>query len=158
MPISKFILALSILIVALTASALGERDASDWFNLGMVLYIQDNITGSLDAYNKALELNPLNEEAWNNKGIDLGILNRYSEALDAFNRATTINSSYAEAWYNMGVIFDLQGDYPSAVNAYNEAIKAKPNYQKALEGKASDEDILLAPSLSCNCPNQLPVI
>lgn len=152
------ILALSMIITALIAPTLGQTDASYWFNKGMELYIQNNITGSIQAYDKSLELDSLNEEAWNNKGIDLGMLARYGEALSAFNKATTINSSYAEAWYNMGVIYDLQGDYPSAVHAYNEAIKIKPNYQKALEGKASDEDILLSPSLSCSCKNQLPVI
>ena len=157
----RFIPALLILITALMAPALGQTNASDasyWFNKGMQLYIQDNLTGSLDAYNKALELNPLDAQAWNNKGIDLGMLNRYDEALNAFDKATTLNSSYAEAWYNMGVIFDMQGDYPSAVQAYDQAIQIKPNYQKALEEKASDEDILLGPSLSCGCANQLPSI
>lgn len=141
------------------APALGQTtDASYWFNQGMILYIQNNISGSLQAYNNALAINPLNDQAWNNKGIDLGLLNKYDDALDAFTKATTINSSYAEAWYNMGVIFDIQGDYPSAIEAYNEAIGLNPNYQKAKEEKASDEDIILAPSLSCNCPNQLPTI
>lgn len=154
----KSILALTIIITALAAPILGQTDASYWFSKGMELYLQDNFTGSLDAYNKAIQLNPLNEEAWNNKGIDLGMLGKYDQALDAFNKATMINSSYAEAWYNMGAAYDLQGDYPSAVHAYGEAIKIKPNYQKALEGKSSDEDILLAPSLSCSCKNQLPVI
>jgi len=157
----KFILALSIAIIAFIAPALGQAnapDASYWFNKGMELYIQGNVTGSLDAYNKALELNPLDAQSWNNKGIDLGMLNKYDEALNAFDKATTLNSSYAEAWYNMGVIYDMQGDYPSAVHAYNEAIQIKPNYQKALQEKASDEDILLGPSLSCGCQNQLPVI
>ena len=158
---SKFILALSILITVLIAPALGQTNASDasyWFDKGMALYIQGNLTGSLDAYNKALDLNPLDAQTWNNKGIDLGVLNRYDEALNAFDKATTLNSSYAEAWYNMGVIYDMQGDYPSAVHAYDEAIQIKPNYQKALEEKASDEDILLGPSLSCGCSNQIPVI
>ncbi len=154
----KFILALSILITIFIAPALGQEDASYWFDKGMILYIQDNITGSLEAYNNALALNPLNDQAWNNKGINLGLLNRYDEALDAFDKATTINSSYAEAWYNMGVIYDLQGDFESAIHAYNEATKINPSYQKALEAKNSDEDIILAPALSCNCKNQLPVI
>lgn len=154
----KIILALSLSIIALMIPALGQTDASYWFNQGMELYIQDNITGSLQAYNTAIQLDPLNEQAWNNKGIDLGILGKYGEALQAFDKATFINSSYAEAWYNMGAVYDYQGDYPSAVHAYNEAITFKPDYQKALESKASDEDILLGPSLSCGCSNQLPYI
>jgi tetratricopeptide (TPR) repeat protein len=147
-----------LIVMALAVPALGQTDATYWFNKGMDLYNQDNATGSLDAYNKVLEINPQNDEAWNNKGIDLGLLGRYDEALQAFDMATSINSSYAEAWYNMGVIFDIQGDLDSAIHAYNKATIINPSYQKALVNKNYDIDIIMSSGPNCGCNgNQIPM-
>jgi tetratricopeptide (TPR) repeat protein len=151
------------LIIMLLAPALGQTDTSQtgatyWFDKGMTYYILNNYSESIKAYDKALEINPQNDQAWNNKGIDLGILGRYDEAISAFNKATTINSSYAEAWYNMGVIYDLQGKYRAAIDAYNKATQINPEYQKALENKNADIDVVMAPTLSCGCSRQLPTL
>ncbi len=147
-----------LLIMAFAVPAFGQTTATDWFNIGMELYNQDNFTGSLEAYNKVLDIDPLDSQAWNNKGIDLGMLGRYDEALHAFGNATKINSSYAEAWYNAGVIYDFQGDLVSAIHAYNKATEIDPSYQKALVSRSHDSDIVLAPSLSCSCSKQIPLL
>ena len=56
----------------------------DWFMKGYNLYNQEKFSESLDAYNRALELDPRDFEAWNNRGIDLGLLGKYDEALTSF--------------------------------------------------------------------------
>ncbi len=138
---SRPILAISLLI-AFVAPAVGQTNASDWFDKGVALYNENNFTGSLNAYEKAIEIDPSNAEAWNNKGIDLGILGKYDEALYAFREATQLNSSYAEAWYNMGAIFDIQGKYVNAIQAYSAATRINPSYQKAWEAKNYDINII----------------
>ncbi|RLI95338.1 MAG: hypothetical protein DRO92_01970 [Candidatus Altiarchaeales archaeon] len=45
----------------------------------------------LEAYNKALEINPTLDRAWYNKGIALYQLGRYNESIEAFNKAIEIN-------------------------------------------------------------------
>lgn len=139
---SMQILLLSALIIGLTQPTLGQLNATDWFDVGVTLYDQNRFNDSLQAYEKAIEIDPQFAEAWNNKGISLGMLNRYDEALFAFNAAATINSTYAEAWYNMGVIYDLKGDYESAIKAYSMAIGLNPSYQKAIINKNNDIDIV----------------
>ena len=140
---SKLVQVLLLLVMALAAPAWGQtNNSTDWFYKGMILYNENKFNESVQAYDKAIQLNPLNEEAWNGKGMDLGTLGRYEEALQAFDRATQINSSYAEAWYNMGVIFDLQGKYFLGIQAYNEATRINPNYQKAWVAKNEDINIV----------------
>jgi len=156
--ISRLFLALLLLVAEFTAPAWGQTTATDWFYNGMILYDDNKFNESIQAYDKAIQLNPLNEEAWNGKGMDLGTLGRYDEALRAFERATQINSSYAEGWFNMGVIFDLQGKYVDAIQAYNSATQINPSYQKAMVNKNRDIDIVMSSSLSCSCPNQLPMV
>ena len=139
----RLIPVLLLLVIAFSAPACGQANNSTaWFYKGMILYDENKFNESIQAYNKAIQLNPLNEDAWNGKGMALGTLERYEEALQAFNRATQINSSCAEAWYNMGVIFDLQGKYFLGIQAYNEATRINPNYQKAWMAKNNDINIV----------------
>lgn len=131
-----------LLLVIVTTPALGQLNATEWFDVGLTLYNQDRYNDSIQAYNKVIDIDPQNAVAWNNKGIDLGMLGKYDEALKSFDSATTVNSSYAEAWYNKGAVHDLQGDYNSAIQDYTRAIEINPSYQKALINKNNDIDIV----------------
>lgn len=156
----SIVLIASALIVTFTGPSLAQSNetSSYWFQQGMALYEQDRFSESLDAYEKVLELDPTDSEAWNNRGIDLGLLGRYDEALESFERAVALNESYAEAWYNMGVIYDFKGYYYTAVQAYKKATQINPSYQKALVRRNIDTDIVMGPSLSCSCPDQLTLV
>lgn len=145
------------LIWAFTAPVCaGANETSiDWFMKGLDLYNQEKFNESLQAYNRALELDPNDFEAWNNKGIDEGLLGRYDDALQSFGNAVALNKSYAEAWYNMGVIYDFKGYYYTAVQAYKKATQINPSYQKALERRSVDTDIVMSRSLSCACKDPI---
>ncbi|MDD2756287.1 MAG: tetratricopeptide repeat protein [Methanothrix sp.] len=152
---------LSLVTVALICTLMvpvcagANESSSEWFMKGLDLYNQDKIDESLQAYNRALELDPNDYEAWNNKGIDEGLLGKYDDALVSFNNAVAINESYAEAWYNMGVIYDFKEYYGSAVQAYKRATQLNPSYQKALVRRNADTDIVMARSLSCACSDPI---
>jgi tetratricopeptide (TPR) repeat protein len=152
----RFCLILSIFI--LTAPAWGQTEADKWFDQGLALYQENNFSGSMQAYQKVLDIRPLDAEAWNNMGIDLGMLERYNDAVVAFEKATSLNQMYAEAWFNMGFIFHLQGDYISAIQAFNKATEINPSYEKALYFKNMDMEIVMQRPLSCSCQDQLPLI
>jgi tetratricopeptide (TPR) repeat protein len=147
-----------ILTFMAPAYASVNETSIDWFIKGYTLYQEEKFSDSLDAYNKALELNPKDSEAWNNRGIDLGLLSKYDEALSSFEKAVSLNESYAEAWFNMGVIYDIKGDYPTAVQAYKKATQVDPSYQKAFVARNIDTDLLMRHSLSCACQDQLALV
>jgi tetratricopeptide (TPR) repeat protein len=148
------------LILAFAAPVFaGENEtATVWFMKGLDLYNQEKYDESLEAYNRALELDPNDFEAWNNKGIDEGLLGMYDEALKSFENAVALNESYAEAWYNMGVIYDFKGYYHTAIQAYKRATQINPSYQKALVRRNIDTDIVMARSLSCACSDQIVLV
>ncbi len=137
------------------ACAGANESSSYWFIKGLDLYNQEKFNESLQAYNRALELDPTNSEAWNNKGIDEGLLGRYDDALQSFENAVALNESYAEAWYNMGVIYDFKGYYYTAVQAYKKATQINPSYQKALVRRNMDTDVVMSRSLSCACKDPI---
>jgi tetratricopeptide (TPR) repeat protein len=138
----RLIPALLLLTTALATPAIGQTNDTDWFSMGMDYYSQNKFEEAVQAYNRAIEIDPQDAEAWNNKGTALGVLGRYDEAIQAFEKAIEINSSYAEAWYNMGVVFDLQGNYYQAIRAYNEATRINPEYEKAWAAKNEDIGIV----------------
>jgi tetratricopeptide (TPR) repeat protein len=148
------------LILTLMAPAYAQTNETSiyWFMKGYNLYNQEKFNESLQAYDKALELDPLDFEAWNNRGTDLGLLGNYDEALKSFENAVSLNDSYAEAWYNMGVIYDIKGYYATAVQAYKRATQIDPSYQKALVRRNVDTDIVMSRSLSCSCQDQLALV
>ena len=86
---------------------------------------------AINAFQKALSLNPNNAEVYNNMGIafrDKGMLN---EAIEAYNKAISIKYNYAEAYYNKGIATQDQNKQEVAIEAYRKAIYFNPNYASA---------------------------
>jgi tetratricopeptide (TPR) repeat protein len=66
-------------------------------NEGILLYNQGNYTGSIDAYDKVLQLNATNIYAWYYRGLALEQLGRYQEATQSYDRALQIDPNYVDA-------------------------------------------------------------
>jgi tetratricopeptide (TPR) repeat protein len=69
---------------------------------------------ALQAYDRALELNPDDSIVLNNKGLELDKLGRCEEALQAYDRALELNPDYYDAWHNKGVALHKLGQYEEA--------------------------------------------
>jgi tetratricopeptide (TPR) repeat protein len=137
---------LLLTILALNAPVFGQINESqlnetEWFNVGLTLYNQEKFNESQKAFDKVIEINPLNAYAWNYRGVDIGRLGKNNEAIASFRKATEINSSYAEPWYNIGRMYDIEGDLVSAIEAYNRATDIHPTYQ-AWFNKMRDMDAM----------------
>jgi tetratricopeptide (TPR) repeat protein len=80
----------------------------------------------INAYDRALSINPQNTTAWYRKGLIFASNGKYAEAVEAYDRAIEINPQYAEAWYNKGSALYSQGKYAEAVEAYDRVIGINP--------------------------------
>jgi tetratricopeptide (TPR) repeat protein len=69
----------------------GQTTAQDWTNKGVDLYNQGKYDEAIQAYNKAIEIDPLDEVAWSNKGNALDDLGKHDEAIEAYDKAIEIN-------------------------------------------------------------------
>ena len=109
------------------------------FPMSVVLY---NIQGavlqglgqpglSIDAYNKALAIEPDYADAYYNMGMARQRQGKLEEAIKAYNKAIDINPDYADAYNNMGVVLQDQGKQEEAVEAYIRALSIKPDYAEA---------------------------
>ena len=86
---------------------------------------------AINAYQKALYLQPNSAEVHNNIGVVYKEKGMLSEAIQSYNKAISIKPNYAEAFYNKGVAAQDHGNVKEAIKAYSTAIYFKPNYPSA---------------------------
>jgi len=98
-----------------------------WNNKGFALSSQGRYPEAIEAYVKALAIDPNNAIIWNNKGLTLRKLEKYKEAIECYENALAIDSKYAIAWDNKGFALSSQGRYPEAIEAYVKALAIDPN-------------------------------
>jgi tetratricopeptide (TPR) repeat protein len=109
-----------------------EREAEEWFEKGLEM----EQTGAplpdiVEAYERALELDPRSAGALVNLGTIHYHLRKWDEAERCYRQALEVDSSYALAHFNLGNLFDETGNRMQALAHYQAAIRANPNYADA---------------------------
>ncbi len=84
-----------------TVLASEPNNGEAWFNLGMVLFGQDQFAEAESCFGRALEQNPAEAQTWNNRGVCLWRLQRLVDAKACFQRALQIDPSDADARFNI---------------------------------------------------------
>ena len=86
---------------------------------------------AIEAYNKALALEPDNAGPYYNKGNALKEQGKIEEAIVAYRKAITLKPDYAVAHSNLGIALQDQGKLEDAIASYNKALVIKPDYADA---------------------------
>jgi tetratricopeptide (TPR) repeat protein len=82
---------------------------------------------AINAYDKAIEIDPKYVTAWKNKGNVLYSLGRYNESLEALDKAIEIVPEYGLAWYSKGLTLYELGRYEESIQAYDKALETFPD-------------------------------
>ena len=88
--------------------------------------MQDNFSMAIKDFSKAIDLNPLDEEAFYNRGIVHYIMKDYDKAIKDYNEVIELNNEYENAYNGRGVAFYYQGQYEKAIKDYMKVIKLNP--------------------------------
>jgi tetratricopeptide (TPR) repeat protein len=110
-------------------------DSATWTQRGDDLYLQARYGDAVDAYNKALEIDPYYSIAWNKRGNALTRLGYYEEAIRNYDKAIELDPYYGQAWDNKGHALYRVGMFNESLNAYNRAIAINPNDLHAMVNK-----------------------
>ena len=109
-----------------------ELAARAWFSVGYLALLEKlDRKMALDAYDKALRLNPDLVEAYYNRGMVKIVLGQWEAALADYDAAIARNPNYAEAYYNRGMVKEALGQREAALVEYDAAIAQKPDYTQA---------------------------
>jgi tetratricopeptide (TPR) repeat protein len=79
---------------------------------------------ALEAYDKAIELDPNYVQAYNNKGAALVGLGRYREALEAYDKAIELDPNNVQAYVNKGkVLINLKREDEKVLRIFADFLK-----------------------------------
>ena len=108
-----------------------------WKALALSYEKTGKILKSLDANQKAKEINPQDAEVHNNLGNVLEKLEKFDEAQNNYRQAILLEQNYTEAYYNLANLLNKLGRFDEAEINYIQAIKLKPNFAEAFNNLAN---------------------
>jgi len=111
--------------------------AKDYSKQGDKYYEQKEYQRALEAYNKAIKLDPKFARAHVWRGNVYRNLKDYTRALADYNTAIELNPNFADAYHNRGAVYRDLKDYTSALADYNTAIELDPQFTSAYNGRGN---------------------
>ncbi len=131
-------------LAALSFSAAAEDTAEEWMTTGQELMMNGSLEKAIAAYDRAIDLDPDNEEAWVGRGrvqSRLALIDEepgmYNESLLSFERAIELNRSYSSAWSGKSYVLSIMERYVEAIEAYDASLETDPQQPWVLVGKAN---------------------
>jgi tetratricopeptide (TPR) repeat protein len=107
-------------------------EAEAWFQRGLALEETGApVREAIEAYKRAIELNPQAAGALLNLGTIHYKLRCFKEAEDYYRRAVEIDPRYALAHFNLGNLYDELGNAALAEQHYERALEINPHYADA---------------------------
>jgi tetratricopeptide (TPR) repeat protein len=137
---AKLALALLALVALCVCATAQENAAEGWYKKGLELELSDSREEAVQAYDKAIQLDPQNPKYWNNKAFNLWLLHRNQEANQASEKALGLyndtlqeNPKDIDSWMGKAQVFNnlAWADIAGTREAYREA--ALYSYDQVLQ-------------------------
>lgn len=106
-------------------------------NLSVALLKQEKIAEAKQYSERAVALDPANDEGWLNLGYCSVLQRRLGDAETQFGKAIAVNPGYAEAHFNLGNTLAAMARPGEAQACYRRALAIRPDYPEALNSLAS---------------------
>jgi tetratricopeptide (TPR) repeat protein len=81
---------------------------------------------AMDAYGKALCINPRSTDAHLRKGMALYRLGRYAQATEAYRQAIATSPDCPVCYNKLGSVLIIQGEYGRAIETFREELRLDP--------------------------------
>ncbi|WP_027715089.1 tetratricopeptide repeat protein [Desulfuromonas sp. TF] len=114
------------MLEGIVASDPANRNA--WVELGHNYFDSDQPVKAVEAYNKALELDPNDPNVLTDQGVMFRRLGWFDRAVENFTRAYELDPSHRQSLYNLGIVYryDLQ-DFEKAREAWAKYLVLSPS-------------------------------
>jgi Tfp pilus assembly protein PilF len=98
-----------------------------WVELGHNYFDSQQPIKAIEAYDKALVLDPADPDVITNQGVMFRSLGWYDRAIDNFTRANEMKPTHPQSLYNLGIVYryDLQ-DFAKAKEVWSRYIAMHP--------------------------------
>jgi len=113
-----------------------------WIQLGNDYFDSRQHQKSIDAYAKALALNPGNPDVLTDQGVMYRDTGRFDEAIANFEKASRIDPNHVQSTYNLGVVWaNDKHDNAKATVAFNKVISMAPGSPQAADARKALADV-----------------
>jgi cytochrome c-type biogenesis protein CcmH/NrfG len=104
--------------------AQNPKDVNAWISLGNDYFDTEQSQKAIDAYAKALEINPNNPNVLTDQGVMYKKIGWFDKALANFEKAQKIDPNHVQSLFNSGVVYAVD---------LKDHVKARPYWKKILE-------------------------
>lgn len=114
----------------------GHKAAFDFYKSGREQFGMGNLEGAIQAYQKALEIEPSYADVYLSLGHVYVRQQKDQEAIKALKEAVRFNPEMDEAYYGLGLGYFRLGKMKEAAQAFKKTVALKPSMAKAHYGLA----------------------
>jgi tetratricopeptide (TPR) repeat protein len=106
-------------------TAQSPKNAQDWDDLGELFLKMGSFDEAVEAFQKAIDLEPETGKPYGNLAYTLVLQNRYKEAVPLYQKSINLlddDKAKATAWNHLGNVYRKLNDYDNAIKAYQKAV------------------------------------
>lgn len=112
------------------------KNINAWISLGNDYFDTEQSQKAINAYGKALEIEPNNPNILTDQGVMFRKIGWYDKALANFERANKIDPSHLQSLFNAGIVYAVDLKQPEKAALYwNRYLKLDSNSPTAIEIK-----------------------
>ena len=125
-----------------------SSQAKSWVEKGYKYAADKQYQSALDAFNKAIAIDPNYSKAYVQRGNVYDVMGRYEKAIQDYKKAQSIYPNNAEAYYHCGLAHGRKEKHAEAIQEFTRAIEIKPDaksfYNRGLAySKSNDLDMAI---------------
>lgn len=107
------------------------RQNEAWHNLGLVLQQTGDVRGAMDAYRRAISIDPADDRSLLNLGFLLDRAGAREESVELQIRAVEVNPANADAWWNLASVASEEREWSNARRAAARVAQLRPGDPEA---------------------------
>ncbi|CAC9951891.1 tetratricopeptide repeat protein [thiotrophic endosymbiont of Bathymodiolus puteoserpentis (Logatchev)] len=104
-----------------------EKTAEEYTEKGNNNYHKSEFEKAIEAYKKAIKIDPDSDGAHHNIGLAYDNLGKFEKAIEAYKKAIKINPNNDGAYFGMGLAYYNLDKFEEAIEAHKKAIEINPN-------------------------------
>ena len=123
------------------------KNINVWISLGNDYFDTEQVPKAINAYGKALELDPNNSNVLTDQGVMYRKMGWYDKALANFMKANKVNPKHLPSLFNIAMVYQVDMKQPEKALPYlQEYLKQDSTSQTAQQAKELLEQVGKAPA------------